>query len=99
MAKYQPALTELQVRVKNFVLKLGLGLKVQRIARGWLARRQLQHLRLRQATAPYLNTAPDTTGNARGPGKNCESQSKLSHLRGGGRETQDGKRQYLFFHY
>ena len=29
-------------------LKLGLGLKVQRIARGWLARRQLRRLRLWQ---------------------------------------------------
>ncbi len=33
MAKYQSVLTELQVRVKK--------LKVQRIVRGWLARRQL----------------------------------------------------------
>jgi hypothetical protein len=52
------------------VLKLGLGLKVQCIARGWLARRQLRRLRLQQATAPDLNTAPDTTGNARGSGEN-----------------------------
>jgi hypothetical protein len=78
MAKYQPVLTELQVRVK-------------RLKGGWLARRQLWCLRLWQVTAPYLNTAPDTTGNARGSGKNCESQSKLSHIRGGGSETQDGK--------
>ncbi len=178
------------------VLKLGLGLKVHRIARGWLARRQLRRLRLRQATslirgspeaietmglpqwqgwaavhsangfkdysgalsivyvsrcdnknvgrpnivdlathmaiyqpvlitdggpnivdlathmakyqpvltelqvrvkvfdsdtAPDLNTAPDTAGNARGSGENCESQFELNHIRGGGRETQDGK--------
>ena len=33
------------------VLKLGLGLKVHRIARGWLARRQLWRLSLRQATS------------------------------------------------
>ncbi len=33
------------------VLKLGLGLKVQRIAPGWLARRQLRRVRLRQATS------------------------------------------------
>ncbi len=32
-------------------LKLGLGFKVQRIARDWLARRQLRHLCLRQATS------------------------------------------------
>jgi hypothetical protein len=73
MAKYQPVLTELQVRVKNVVLKIDLGLKVQHIARGWLARRQLRRLCLQQATAPYLNTAPDTTGNDRGSDKNCES--------------------------
>jgi hypothetical protein len=83
MAKYQPVLTELQVRVNK--------LRVQCIVRGWLARRQLRCLRLRQVTAPYLITAPDTRGNARGSGKNCESQSKLSHIRGGGSKTQDGK--------
>jgi hypothetical protein len=83
MAKYQPVLTELQVRVKK--------LKVQRIVRGWLARRQLRCLRLWQVTAPHLNTAPDTTRNASGSGENSESQSNLSHLRGGGSETQDGK--------
>ncbi len=33
------------------VLKLGLGLKVQRIARGWLARRQLRRLQVWQATS------------------------------------------------
>jgi hypothetical protein len=33
------------------VLKLGLGLKVQHIARGWLAKRQLRRLSLRQATS------------------------------------------------
>ncbi len=38
-----------------------------------------------------LNTAPDTTRNANGSGENDESQSKLSHIRGGGSETQDGK--------
>ncbi len=91
MAKYQPVLTKLQVRVKHVLLKLGLGLKVQRIAWGWLARRQLRRLHLRQAKTPYLNTAPDTTGNARGSNENCESQSELNHVRGGGRETQDGK--------
>ena len=53
MANYQPVLTELQVRVKK--------LKVQRIVRGWLARRQLRCLRLLQVTAPYLNMAPGTT--------------------------------------
>jgi hypothetical protein len=83
MAKYQLVLTDLQVRVKK--------LKVQRIVRGWLARRQLRCLRLWQVTAPYLNTAPDTTRNASGSGENGESQSKLSHIRGGGSETQDGK--------
>ena len=83
MAKYQPVLTELQVRVKR--------LKVQHIAWGWLARRQLQCLRLQQATAPYLNTATDTTRNTSGSGENGESQSNVSHLRGGGSETQDGK--------
>ena len=83
MAKYQSVLTELQVRVKK--------LKVQRIVRGWLARRQLRCLRLLQVTAPYLNTAPGTTKNACGSGKSGESQSILSHLRGGGSETQDGK--------
>ena len=62
MAKYQPVLTELQVKK---VLDLD--------------------------TAPDLNTAPDTAGNARGSGENCESQSELNHIRGGGRETQDGK--------
>ena len=67
------------------------GLKVQRIVRGWLARRQLRCLRLLQVTAPYLNTAPGTTKNACGSGKSGESQSILSHLRGGGSETQDGK--------
>jgi hypothetical protein len=30
-------------------------------------------------------------GNPGGSGENCESQSNLSHLRGGGSETQDGK--------
>ena len=83
MAKYQSVLTELQVRVKK--------LKVQRIVRGWLARRQLRCLRLLQVTAPYLNTAPGTTKNACGSGKSGESQSNLTHLRGGGSETQDGK--------
>jgi hypothetical protein len=83
MAKYQLVLTELQVRVKK--------LKVQRIVWGWLARRQLRCLRLWQVTAPCLNTAPDTTGNTSGSGKNCEFQSKLSHIRGGGSETKDGK--------
>ena len=83
MAKYQSVLTELQVRVKK--------LKVQCIAWGWLARRQLRCLRLWQVTAPYLNTAPDTTGNASGLGENCESQFKLNHIRGGGSEIQDGK--------
>ncbi len=83
MAKYQLVLTELQVRVKK--------LKVQRIVRGWLARRQLRCLRLWQVTAPYLNMAPDMTRNASGSGENGESQSNLSHLRGGGSETQDGK--------
>ena len=34
---------------------------------------------------------PDTTGNASGSGENCESQSKLNHIRGGGSEIQDGK--------
>ena len=48
-------------------------------------------LRLLQVTAPYLNTAPDTTRNASGSGEYGESQSNLSHLRGGGSETQDGK--------
>ncbi len=38
-----------------------------------------------------LNTTPDTAGNVGGSGENCESQSKLNHIRGGGRETQDGK--------
>jgi hypothetical protein len=84
MAKYQSVLIELQVQVKK--------LKVQRIVWGWLARRQLRCLRLWQVTAPYLNTAPDTTRNASGSGENGESQSKLSlHIRGGGNETQDGK--------
>ncbi len=83
MAKYHSVLTELQVRVKK--------LKVQRIVWGWLARRQLRCLQLWQVTAPYLNTAPDRTRNASGSGKNGESQSRLSHLRGGGSETQDGK--------
>ena len=83
MAKYQSVLTELQVRVKK--------LKVQRIVRGWLARRQLRCLRLLQVTAPYLNMAPGTTTNASGSGKSGESQSNLTHLRGGGSETQDGK--------
>jgi len=78
MAKYQAVLTELQVRVK-------------RLKGGWLARRQLWCLRLWQVTAPYLNTAPDTTRNASGSGENGESQSNLSLLRGGGSETQDGK--------
>ena len=41
--------------------------------------------------APDLNMAPDTAGNVRGSGKNCESQSELNLIRGGGRETQDGK--------
>ena len=61
MAKYQPVLTELQVRVKVFYLALD------------------------------LNTTPDTAGNVRGSGENCESQSKLNHIKGGGSETQDGK--------
>ena len=48
-------------------------------------------LRLLQVTAPYLNMAPGTTTNASGSDKSGESQSNLSHLRGGGSETQDGK--------
>ena len=48
-------------------------------------------LRLLQVTAPYLNMAPGTTTNASGSGKSGESQSNLTHLRGGGSETQDGK--------
>ncbi len=63
MAKYQPVLTELQVRVKVFD----------------------------SDTALDLNMTPDTAGNPGGSGENCESQSKLSHIRGGGSETQDGK--------
>jgi hypothetical protein len=63
MAKYQPVLTELQVRVKVFDSDMTLD----------------------------LNTTPDTAGNARGSGENCESQSNLSHIRGGGSESQDGK--------
>ncbi len=78
MAKYQPVLTELEVRVKK--------LKVQRVVRGWLARRQLRCLRLWQLTGPYLNTPPDTAENVGGSGENCESQSNLSHIRGGGSE-------------
>ncbi len=38
-----------------------------------------------------LNMTPDTAGNPGGSGENCESQSNVSHLRGGGSETQDGK--------
>jgi hypothetical protein len=38
-----------------------------------------------------LNMTPDMAGNPGGSGENCESQSNLSHLRGGGSETQDGK--------
>ncbi len=34
------------------------------------------------------------SGNAGGSGENCESQSELNYIRGGGRETQDGN---LFF--
>ena len=84
------------------------GLKVQRIARGWLARKHYLRLCLRQATSLIqrspegitkmvsdmtldLNTTSDMAGNVGGSGENCESQSKLSHIRGGGSETQDGK--------
>jgi hypothetical protein len=63
MAKYQPVLTELQVRVKVFNLDMTLD----------------------------LNTTPDTAGNVGGSGENCESQSNLSHISGGGNESQDGK--------
>ncbi len=44
-------------------------------------------------------TVPEFSGNAIGSGENCWSHSKLNHIRGGGHETQDGKRQHLFFHY
>ena len=42
-------------------------------------------------TALDSNTAPDTAGNAKGSGENCESRSELNLIRGGGCETQDGK--------
>jgi hypothetical protein len=42
------ALIKFEKSQSAVVLKLGLGLKVQRIARGWLARRQLRRVRLRQ---------------------------------------------------
>jgi hypothetical protein len=42
-------------------------------------------------TALDLNMTLDTAGNPGGSGENGESQSKLSHIRGGGSETQDGK--------
>ncbi len=53
-------------------------MKVQRIARGWLARKRVLRLRLQSGGL-------DTAGNPGGSGKN------LSHLRGSGSETQDGK--------
>jgi hypothetical protein len=77
MAKYQAVLTELQVRVKMQKSQFA-GLKVQRIARGWLARKRVLRLSLQ-------SKGLDTTGNPGGSGKN------LSHLRGGGSETQGGK--------
>ena len=36
-------------------------------------------------------TVPESSGNAGGSGENCGSQSELNHIRGGGREIQDGK--------
>ncbi len=39
---------QIQKSQSAVVLKLGLGLKVQHIARGWLARRQVRRLRLCQ---------------------------------------------------
>ncbi len=42
-------------------------------------------------TALDLNTTLDTVRNAGGSGENCESQSNLNHIRGGGSESQDGK--------
>ncbi len=60
-----------------------------------LARALLTELQVKTVldldTALDLNMAPDTAGNARGSGENCESRSELNLIRGDGRETQDGK--------
>ena len=42
-------------------------------------------------TELQYKTVPEFSGNAGGSGENCGSQSELNHIRGGGRETQDGK--------
>jgi hypothetical protein len=87
---------------------------VQRIARGWLARKHYKRLRLqkvinsRSLSIVYVshdgcNIDELATHMAKYQAvltelqvrvkvvDPCESQSNLSHLRGGGSETQDGK--------
>jgi hypothetical protein len=43
-------------------------------------------------------TVPQSSGNAKGSGENCGSQSELNPDCKGGPRILDGKSQYLFFH-